>query len=76
MTLLGRLTTLTHLDEAVITDEEAAEATVLATGAKIQQVTVTLLLCELDYIISYSDSSGHVNVLFTGDYFDSLPHQR
>uniref|UniRef100_A0A3P8UK33 Leucine rich repeat containing 9 n=1 Tax=Cynoglossus semilaevis TaxID=244447 RepID=A0A3P8UK33_CYNSE len=42
VTLLGRLTTLTHLDEAVITDEEAAEATVLATGAKIHQATILI----------------------------------
>uniref|UniRef100_A0AAQ5ZN19 Leucine rich repeat containing 9 n=1 Tax=Amphiprion ocellaris TaxID=80972 RepID=A0AAQ5ZN19_AMPOC len=39
MTILGRLTTLTHLDDVLVAEEEAAEAIQMATGSKINQIT-------------------------------------
>lgn len=38
MTMLGRLTTLTHLDDVMVTEEEAAEAVHTAAGSRINQV--------------------------------------
>lgn len=40
MTMLSRLTTLTHLDDVVITEEEAARAAQVAAGSKINQVRI------------------------------------
>ncbi|XP_028251518.1 leucine-rich repeat-containing protein 9 [Parambassis ranga] len=37
MTILGRLTTLTHLDDVLVADEEAAEAVQMATGCEMNQ---------------------------------------
>uniref|UniRef100_A0A8D3DG26 Leucine rich repeat containing 9 n=1 Tax=Scophthalmus maximus TaxID=52904 RepID=A0A8D3DG26_SCOMX len=39
MTILGRLTTLTHLDDVMVTEEEAADAVAMAAESKINQVT-------------------------------------
>jgi len=38
MTILGRLTTLTHLDDMMVAEEEAACAVQTAAGAKVTQV--------------------------------------
>lgn len=38
MTILSRLTTLTHLDDILITEEEASKAAQVAAGSKINQV--------------------------------------
>lgn len=40
MTILSRLTTLTHLDDILITEEEAAKAAQVAAGSKINQVRI------------------------------------
>lgn len=40
MTILGRLTTLTHLDDKMVAEEEAAEAVLVAAGCKINKVKV------------------------------------
>uniref|UniRef100_A0A3P8UAJ0 Leucine rich repeat containing 9 n=1 Tax=Amphiprion percula TaxID=161767 RepID=A0A3P8UAJ0_AMPPE len=40
MTILGRLTTLTHLDDVLVAEEEAAEAIQMATGSKINQASL------------------------------------
>lgn len=40
MTILGRLTTLTHLDDIMVTEEEAADAVQMAAGSKINQVKI------------------------------------
>uniref|UniRef100_A0A4W6FKF0 Leucine rich repeat containing 9 n=1 Tax=Lates calcarifer TaxID=8187 RepID=A0A4W6FKF0_LATCA len=40
MTILGRLTTLTHLDDVMVTEEEAADAVHTATGSKINQASL------------------------------------
>ncbi|KAM6969606.1 leucine-rich repeat-containing protein 9 [Tautogolabrus adspersus] len=39
-TVLGRLTTLTHLDNVMVTEEEAAEAVHMAAGSKINQASL------------------------------------
>lgn len=41
MIILGRLTTLTHLDNVLVTETEAAAAVQMAVGSKINQVTKT-----------------------------------
>ncbi|XP_029316164.1 leucine-rich repeat-containing protein 9 [Cottoperca gobio] len=40
MTILGRLTTLTHLDDMMVTEEEAAYAVQMAAGSKITQASL------------------------------------
>ena len=40
MIILGRLTTLTHLDDTMVTEEEAADAVQMAAGSKITQVQI------------------------------------
>ncbi|XP_019132652.2 leucine-rich repeat-containing protein 9 isoform X2 [Larimichthys crocea] len=40
MTMLGRLTTLTHLDDVMVTEEEAAEAVHTAAGSRINQASL------------------------------------
>lgn len=40
MTILGRLTTLTHLDDVMVAEEEAAYAIQMAAGSKINQVEI------------------------------------
>ncbi|XP_071353639.1 leucine-rich repeat-containing protein 9 isoform X2 [Trachinotus anak] len=40
MTILGRLTTLTHLDDVMVTEEEAADAVHVAAGSKINQTSL------------------------------------
>lgn len=40
MTILGRLTTLTHLEDMMVAEEEAAEAVQMAAGSKINQVWI------------------------------------
>ncbi|GLD62379.1 leucine-rich repeat-containing protein 9-like protein, partial [Lates japonicus] len=40
MTILERLTTLTHLDDVMVTEEEAADAVHTATGSKINQASL------------------------------------
>lgn len=40
MTILSRLTNLTHLDDIIITEEEAANAARMVTGSKINQVRI------------------------------------
>ncbi|KAM9354856.1 leucine-rich repeat-containing protein 9 [Pholidichthys leucotaenia] len=40
LTILGRLTTLTHLDEVLVAEEEAAKAVQMAAGSKISQVSL------------------------------------
>lgn len=40
MTILSRLTTLTHLDDVIITEEEAAKAAQVAVSSKINQVSI------------------------------------
>ncbi|XP_070698683.1 leucine-rich repeat-containing protein 9 [Pempheris klunzingeri] len=40
MTILGRLTTLTHLDDMMVAEEEAADAVQMAAGSKINQACV------------------------------------
>ncbi|XP_008282448.1 leucine-rich repeat-containing protein 9 [Stegastes partitus] len=40
MTVLGRLTTLTHLDDVLVAEEEAAEAVQMAAGSKINQASL------------------------------------
>lgn len=40
MTILSRLTNLTHLDDIIITEEEAANAARLVAGSKINQVRI------------------------------------
>lgn len=42
MTILGRLTTLTHLDDTMVTEEEAADAVQMAASSKINQVNIFL----------------------------------
>uniref|UniRef100_A0A3Q3GI00 Leucine rich repeat containing 9 n=1 Tax=Labrus bergylta TaxID=56723 RepID=A0A3Q3GI00_9LABR len=39
-TVLGRLTTLTHLDNVLVTEEEAAEAVHMAAGSKMNQASL------------------------------------
>uniref|UniRef100_A0A3Q0T553 Leucine rich repeat containing 9 n=1 Tax=Amphilophus citrinellus TaxID=61819 RepID=A0A3Q0T553_AMPCI len=39
MNILGRLTTLTHLDDVLVAEEEAAEAVQKSAGSKINQIT-------------------------------------
>lgn len=51
MTILGRLTTLTHLDDMMVAEEEAADAVQMAAGSKINQVKIlqiplVAVLCE------------------------------
>ena len=41
MTILGRLVTLTHLDDVLLTEEEAAGAVQMAAGCRINQVGLT-----------------------------------
>lgn len=43
LTILGRLTALTHLDGVLVTEEEAAEGAQMVTGSKINQVKHCLL---------------------------------
>ncbi|AWP16505.1 putative leucine-rich repeat-containing protein 9-like [Scophthalmus maximus] len=40
MTILGRLTTLTHLDDVMVTEEEAADAVAMAAESKINQASL------------------------------------
>ncbi|XP_035023864.2 leucine-rich repeat-containing protein 9 isoform X1 [Hippoglossus stenolepis] len=40
MTILGRLTTLTHLDDLMVTEEEAADAVAMAADSKINQASL------------------------------------
>ncbi|KAM7375862.1 hypothetical protein PAMP_005628 [Pampus punctatissimus] len=40
MTVLGRLTTLTHLDDVLVAEEEAADAVQMAAGSKINQTSL------------------------------------
>lgn len=40
MTILGRLMTLTHLDDMMVAEEEAAEAVQMAAGSRINQVKI------------------------------------
>lgn len=40
MTILGHLTTLTHLNNMMVAEEEAASAVLMAAGSKINQVKV------------------------------------
>ncbi|XP_030574901.1 leucine-rich repeat-containing protein 9 isoform X2 [Archocentrus centrarchus] len=40
MTILGRLTTLTHLDDVLVAEEEAAEAVQKSAGSKINQASL------------------------------------
>ncbi|KAK9533678.1 hypothetical protein VZT92_008781 [Zoarces viviparus] len=40
MTILGPLTTLTHLDDMMVTEEEAADAVLMAAGSKINQASL------------------------------------
>lgn len=40
MTILGHLTDLTHLDDVLVAEEEAAEAVQMAAGSKINQVKI------------------------------------
>lgn len=40
MTILSRLTNLTHLDDIIITEEEAANAARMVAGSKINQVRI------------------------------------
>uniref|UniRef100_A0A7N6A1T7 Leucine rich repeat containing 9 n=1 Tax=Anabas testudineus TaxID=64144 RepID=A0A7N6A1T7_ANATE len=40
MIILGHLTTLTHLDDVMVTEEEAAEAVQMAAGSKINQASL------------------------------------
>ncbi len=40
MTILGRLTTLTHLDGMMVAEEEAADAVQMAAGSKMNQVKI------------------------------------
>ncbi|XP_039994007.1 leucine-rich repeat-containing protein 9 isoform X3 [Xiphias gladius] len=40
MTILGRLTTLTHLDDMMVAEEEAADAVHMAAGSKINQASL------------------------------------
>ncbi|XP_022077491.2 leucine-rich repeat-containing protein 9 isoform X1 [Acanthochromis polyacanthus] len=40
MTILSRLTTLTHLDDVLVAEEEAAEAVQMAAGSKINQASL------------------------------------
>lgn len=40
MTILGRLTSLTHLDGAMVAEEEASYAVLMAAGSKINQVKI------------------------------------
>ncbi|TNN84206.1 Leucine-rich repeat-containing protein 9 [Liparis tanakae] len=40
MTILGHLTTLTHLNDVMVAEEEAASAVLMAAGSKINQVRV------------------------------------
>ncbi|XP_068582596.1 leucine-rich repeat-containing protein 9 isoform X2 [Cebidichthys violaceus] len=40
MTVLGRLTTLTHLDDVMVAEEEAAYAVLMAAGSKINQASL------------------------------------
>lgn len=44
MIILGHLTTLTHLDDVMVTEEEAAEAVQMAAGSKINQVEILQIL--------------------------------
>lgn len=39
-TMLGCLTTLTHLDDIMVAEEEAADAVQMAAGSKINQVKI------------------------------------
>lgn len=41
MTILGRLTTLTHLDDVVVAEEEAASAVKMAASSKMNQVKIS-----------------------------------
>ncbi|XP_034077932.1 leucine-rich repeat-containing protein 9 isoform X1 [Gymnodraco acuticeps] len=43
MTILGRLTTLTHLDDMMVAEEEAACAVQMAAGAKVTQASLLAL---------------------------------
>nr|XP_033499540.1 leucine-rich repeat-containing protein 9 [Epinephelus lanceolatus] len=45
MTILGRLMTLTHLDDTMVTEEEAAYALQMATGSKINQASLLAHSC-------------------------------
>lgn len=49
MTVLGRLTTLTHLDDVLVAEEEAADAVQMAAGSKINQVNIFCLLLIIIY---------------------------
>lgn len=40
MTILGHLMNLTHLDDVLVAEEEAAEAVQMAAGSKINQVKI------------------------------------
>lgn len=40
MTVLGRLISLTHLDDMLVTEEEASAAVQMAAGSRINQVRV------------------------------------
>lgn len=50
MTVLGRLTTLTHLDDVLVAEEEAAYAVQMAAASKINQVKMLQILMFI-YII-------------------------
>lgn len=57
MTILGRLTTLTHLDDMMVAEEEAADAVQMAARSKINQVKILkiLLLCCIVWMNECSD---------------------
>ncbi|XP_029349892.1 leucine-rich repeat-containing protein 9 [Echeneis naucrates] len=59
MTILGRLTTLTHLDDVMVTEEEAADARRMAAGSKINQVSLLAHSC------TSSDRPRSLNLLST-----------
>ncbi|KAI3367720.1 hypothetical protein L3Q82_026558, partial [Scortum barcoo] len=45
LTILGRLTTLTHLDDVMVAEEEAAAAVKMAVGSKINQASLLTHSC-------------------------------
>lgn len=54
MTILGRLTTLTHLDDMMVAEEEAADAVHMAAGSKINQVTILAILVFIYRYLTYN----------------------
>nr|XP_046268045.1 leucine-rich repeat-containing protein 9 isoform X2 [Scatophagus argus] len=59
MTMLGRLTTLTHLDDMMVAEEEAAEAVQMAAGSRINQASL------LAYSRTNSDRPRSLSLLST-----------